>query len=94
MENTYGLNLKLKIYGGSHDDHIGVIATGLPKGFEFDPSELSAFMSRRAPGKNSLSTPRKEADLPIFLSGVNGNTLNGETLEAIIKNTNQKNCCI
>ena len=90
MATTYGKNIRLSIYGASHDDHIGVIAEGLPQGFAFDTEELLHFLGRRAPGRNSLSTPRKEDDLPEFLSGVEGNTITGETLHAIIRNTSQR----
>ena len=90
MATTYGNNIHITIYGGSHDDHIGVIAEGLPQGFAFDREELLQFLSRRAPGKNSLSTPRKEADLPEFLSGVKDDALTGDTLHAIIRNTSQR----
>lgn len=90
MATTYGKNLTIQIYGGSHDPEIGIIATGLPSGFAFDTEELARFMKRRAPGQNSLSTPRKEADLPEFLSGVCDNLLTGDTLHAIIRNTSQK----
>ena len=91
MATSYGKNINITVYGGSHDDHIGIIATGLPKGFTFDADELSTFMKRRAPGQNSMSTPRKEADEPIFVSGVtDGCVLDGEKFEAIIKNTSQR----
>lgn len=90
MATTYGKNIRISIYGGSHDDHIGVIAEGLPQSFSVDMDELLRFMKRRAPGQNTLSTPRKEADLPEFLSGLDGNTIVGETLHAIIRNTSQR----
>lgn len=91
MSTTYGKNIQISIYGGSHDEQIGIHAKGLPRGFRFDMDELLAFMKRRAPGQNKLSTPRKEADLPEFLSGVeDGWVLNGEELHAIIRNTNQR----
>lgn len=90
MATTYGKNITITIYGGSHDPEIGIVATGLPAGFSFDRDELISFMQRRAPGKNSFSTPRKEADMPEFLTGVDGTTLNGQTLHAIIRNTNQR----
>ena len=94
MSTEYGKNLKISIYGGSHGDHIGIHAHSLPKGFTFSLSELLDFLARRAPGQNEFSTPRKEADLPEFLSGVDISgdmlTLNGDELHAIIKNTSQR----
>ena len=95
MSTSYGKNLKISIYGESHAEEIGVIASGLPKGFVFDLDELSEFMSRRAPGKDSLSTPRKEADAPIFGAGVdilgeNRAMISGDELHAVIKNTSQR----
>ena len=91
MSTSYGKNINITVYGGSHDDHIGIVATGLPKGFAFDNDELTAFMKRRAPGQNAFSTPRKEADAPVFVSGVtDSHILDGQRFEAIIKNTNQR----
>ena len=91
MATSYGKNINISIYGGSHDPEIGVVAKGLPKGFKIDPEELYSFMKRRAPGQNSMSTPRKEADRPEFISGMDESlTLNGEELRAVIRNTNQR----
>lgn len=92
MSTSYGKNIRVTVYGGSHDEEIGVHAEGLPKGFAFDPSELTTFLGRRAPGRNAFSTPRKEADAPEFRSGVDadGVTLTGETLHAVIRNTSQR----
>lgn len=91
MATSYGKNINMMIYGGSHDDEIGVVVSGLPAGFRFDSDELAAFMKRRAPGQNSMSTPRREADVPEFLSGVDtDNTLTGGVLRARIRNTNQR----
>ena len=91
MSTSYGKNINIMIYGGSHDEQIGVIAKGLPAGFPIDREELLAFMKRRAPGQNSMSTQRREADIPEFLSGVGADgCLTGETVHAVIKNTNQR----
>lgn len=95
MSTEYGKNLKISVFGGSHDDCIGINATGLPKGFKLNISELTAFMERRAPGRNEFSTKRKEPDIPEFLSGVsvideNTLELDGKELKAIIKNTSQR----
>ncbi len=91
MSTTYGKNLKITIYGGSHDSEIGVYCEGLPKGFAVNTVELEAFMKRRAPGQNAYSTKRKEPDKPVFLSGVGENGItDGEKLHAVIYNTNQR----
>ena len=91
MKPGYGKNINISVYGGSHDPEIGILASGLPQNFAFDPAELANFMKRRAPGRNALSTARKEEDLPVFLSGVRENfILDGNTLHAVIRNTNQR----
>ena len=87
--NTYGTNIKLKIYGGSHDERIGMILEGIPAGEQIDMDALRAFMARRAPGNNAYSTKRKEPDEPLFLSGIDGNVTTGKTIEAVIYNKNQ-----
>ena len=47
-------------------------------------------MARRAPGKSSLSTPRKESDIPEILSGYFEGKTTGTPLCAIIRNSNTK----
>ncbi len=90
MENLYGSNIKLNIYGGSHDEKIGMTLEGLPAGEIIDLGALGAFMARRAPGNDPYSTARKEPDEPIFLSGLDGNITNGDVIEAVIYNKNQR----
>ncbi len=92
---TYGKNIKISIYGGSHDPEIGVRVVGLPRGIRIDLPKLMKFMGRRAPGKNAFSTQRKEGDVPVFRSGVDmlsEDTLvtNGDELHAVIVNSNQR----
>ena len=90
MPTHYGKNIDVEIYGGSHDEQIGVIAKGLPVGTKIDYEKLLAFMARRAPGNDEFSTTRKEPDLPIFISGVEDNVIVSDTIHAIIKNTNKR----
>ncbi|MBE6598200.1 MAG: chorismate synthase [Ruminococcaceae bacterium] len=92
---TYGKNIKISIYGGSHDPEIGVYAEGVPKGIKIDLTKLRSFMERRAPGRNKFSTQRKEGDVPVFLSGVDEISdkevsTNGETLHAVIYSSNMR----
>ena len=86
----HGDALELSIFGQSHSPAIGVTLSGLPAGLAIDMDELGAFLRRRAPGQNAWSTPRKEADLPEFLSGLVGNTTCGAPLCAVIRNTNTR----
>ena len=91
MSTSYGKKLNISIYGGSHDDCIGIKALGLPRGFKIDRGELEAFMARRAPGKSPYATQRREADTPIFLSGIDKDgIICGNELHAIIQNTNMR----
>ncbi len=90
MATHYGKNIDIEIYGGSHDEHIGVIIKGLPYGFKIDEEKLLAFMSRRMPGNDELSTTRKEPDFPVFLEGVTDGVITSSTVHAVIYNKNQR----
>lgn len=70
MKSTFGKNLKITIWGGSHEPEIGVKIEGFPIGTEIDMSELRRFMKRRAPGNNPYATKRREADEPLPVSGL------------------------
>lgn len=85
----FGNNIKLYIEGGSHDEKIEMLLKGFPKGVTLDEDFLSAFMARRAPGNNAWSTKRKEADKPVFLSGIENGVTTGEDIRAVIYNSNQ-----
>ena len=64
MRSTFGKNLKVEIFGGSHEDCIGVTIRGIKKEImdEVDPVLLQTFLDRRAPGSSPYGTPRKEPD--------------------------------
>ncbi len=86
-----GDRLKITLFGQSHGPAIGCVIDGFPSGFSIDWEAVKAFMARRAPGRNALSTPRKEADAPEILSGLNENGLTcGAPIAAVIRNTNQR----
>lgn len=90
MSSTYGENLKLSIFGQSHGPAIGMTLDGIPAGLPVDAEKLQAFLSRRAPGQNAWSTPRKEGDQPEFLGGILDGYTCGAPIAAIIRNTNTK----
>ena len=89
MLSKLGNKLEISVFGESHAPEIGVVIEGFPKNEHIDKDELQKFLDRRKPGKNKLSTPRSEADKPIFESGIDENGItNGQPIRAVIKNTN------
>ena len=97
MANTYGNNIRLAIFGGSHDTEIGMTLAGFPAGVRLPEAELLAFMARRAPGRGPWATARKEPDTPVFTAGVTAEdtpdgrvyVTDGTPMRAVIVNTNQ-----
>ncbi len=90
MSNSFGNLYRFTIWGQSHAPAIGVTIEGLPSGFQPDMEALNAFLARRAPGNSPLSTPRKEADMPEFLSGLVDGVTCGAPVTAVIRNTNTR----
>ncbi len=86
MSSSFGKLLKITVFGESHGPAIGFTADGFPAGEAIDLASLKAFTARRQGGK-SLTTSRREADEPEFLSGLyNGKTC-GTPLTAVIRNS-------
>lgn len=81
--------MKHMIFGESHGPAIGVTLSGVPAGIELDLEEIAFEMGRRAPGRNQLSTARKEADRPEIISGVFEGRTTGTPLCALIANNDQ-----
>ena len=89
MSSFFGQHLKLSLFGQSHGAGIGITLDGVPAGMTVDMEALAAMMARRAPGQGSMTTARKEADLPEFLSGVMDGRTTGQPIAALIRNTDQ-----
>ena len=89
MSSEFGKLLRVSVFGQSHGRAIGVLIDGLPAGENIDLEELNAFLDRRKPGKNPLSTARREADTPVFLSGLENGATCGAPLCAMIENADQ-----
>lgn len=90
MSGIFGNNIKVSIFGESHGNGIGITINGLPSGFEIDMDKVLQEMERRAPGKNKLSTARKESDLPEILSGYFEGKTTGTPFCAIIRNSDTR----
>ena len=86
MSSEFGTLIHVTIFGESHGEAVGAVIDGLPAGEHIDMAELDAFLARRKPGCGSLTSARKEADRPIFLSGILNDTTEGTPLCVVIKN--------
>ena len=90
MSSTYGESIRLSIFGQSHGPAIGMTLDGIPAGLPVDLDTLQLFLNRRAPGQHEYATPRKEEDVPEFLSGIVGGYTCGAPIAAIIHNHNTR----
>ena len=89
MSGIYGMNIKMAIYGESHGASIGLVIDGVPPGLQLDLEQIEKEMARRAPGKNQLSTQRKESDSFAIQSGFFEGYITGTPLCVVIKNSDQ-----
>ena len=89
MSGIYGMNIKMAIYGESHGASIGLVIDGVPPGLQLDLEQIEKEMARRAPGKNQLSTQRKESDSFAIQSGFFEGHTTGTPLCVVIKNSDQ-----
>lgn len=71
-----GNYLKLSIHGASHAKKMTFALWGFPEDCPIDEAKLAALMERRAPGRDKLSTQRKEADKVVLYRG--GDYLSGQ----------------
>ena len=91
MPSTFGNALRVTVFGQSHSPAVGCVVEGLPSGHVVDMEALGRFMSRRAPGQGPWTTPRKEADLPRIVSGLNPKGATCGAPRAVgIENTNTR----
>lgn len=87
MSSEFGKNIRVSVFGESHSAGIGAVISGIPAGIKIDMERVSSFMALRAPGKNKLSTARREADQPEVLSGILDGVTTGTPICVVIRNT-------
>ena len=90
MLSSFGSNLKVSVFGGSHEPFIGVTIEGLPKGQKINLSRVQDFLARRSPGSSIFSTSRIESDTAIVKSGLHNSITFGPPLTVVIENTDVK----
>lgn len=87
--NTLGTLFRVNIFGESHGKWVGITIDGCPAGIDIMESDLLPDLERRKAGASG-TTPRKEDDLPIFVSGVFNNKTTGAPLTIVFENNNTR----
>jgi len=87
--NTFGNIFRVSIFGESHGKWVGVTIDGCPAGIEALTSDLLTDLERRKAGAAG-TTPRKEEDMPIFVSGIFNNKTTGAPLTIVFENNNTR----
>ena len=87
--NTIGQIFRFTSFGESHGPVIGGVIDGCPAGLSLDVDMLLSDMARRQTG-GLLTSKRKEADIPQFLSGLIDDTTTGAPIAFIIPNSDAR----
>ena len=78
---SFGNFLRLDIRGASHAKKMTFSLGNFPAGVFVDREKIAEFMERRAPGRDALSTARRESDEVKWISGIDSNGFTtGETI--------------
>ena len=87
--NTFGNTFRISIFGESHGKWVGITIDGCPAGIALLEDDLLPDLERRKAG-GAGTTPRKEEDRPIFVSGIFNNKTTGAPLTIIFENNNTR----
>ena len=86
MGSSFGKIFRVTTFGESHGKGLGCIIEGCPPNIHLDLEAIQKELDRRRPGQSKISTPRKEKDKAIFLSGIfEGKTL-GTPISILFQN--------
>ena len=88
--NSFGKNFRLHIFGESHGPSVGIVIDGCPAGLHVTPADFTTDLERRQGGILTGTTPRKEDDIPIFLSGLFKDKTTGAPLTILFENKNAR----
>lgn len=86
--NSFGRIFKVQIFGESHGSEVGVIMDGVPAGIPLHTEDFKEDMLRRKGGLQKGTTPRQEADEPLFKSGFFQGHTTGSPLMVAFENKN------
>ncbi len=88
--NSFGTIFRVSIFGESHGPSVGIVIDGCPAGIPLSAEDFVTDIERRKGGMQKGTTPRKEDDLPIFLSGLFNGKTTGAPLTIQFENNNTR----
>jgi len=88
--NSFGRIFRVTIFGESHGPSVGLSVDGCPAGLSLSEEDFAKDLERRKGGMQKGTTPRKEDDKPIFLTGLFNNKTTGAPLTIIFENNNTR----
>ena len=68
---SYGTLFQVAVAGGSYQEGLTVHIQGVPPGQHVTEEAIYSNLLLRKPGQGELTSPRREADIPIIYSGIN-----------------------
>lgn len=88
--NSFGRLFKVSIFGESHGPYVGITIDGCPAGIPLNDEDFTEDLERRKGGMQKGTTPRKEEDKPVFVSGLFNNHTTGAPLTVLFTNSNTR----
>jgi chorismate synthase len=86
MSSTFGTLFRVTSFGGSHCRAVGCVVDGCPPRIALREGDIQGQLSRRRPGRTSISTPRDEEDRVSILSGTEGGLSLGTPITLMVHN--------
>jgi chorismate synthase len=84
---SFGVRLRVTVFGSSHGPEVGATVEGIPPGVRIEPAAIQELLDRRRPFGRSLSTRRREEDRLVIDAGIEGGRTTGGALRAHVANT-------
>ncbi|RYZ59012.1 MAG: chorismate synthase [Chitinophagaceae bacterium] len=88
--NSFGRIFRVSIFGESHGPSVGISIDGCPAGLPLAADDFTTDIERRKGGLQKGTTPRKEDDIPIFVTGVFNGRTTGAPLTILFENKNTR----
>jgi chorismate synthase len=88
--NSFGRIFRLTIFGESHGPMVGISIDGCPAGLQLSEDDFTIDLERRKGGMQKGTTPRKEDDKPIFITGYFNGKTTGAPLTILFENKNTR----